>query len=160
MSNLGSISDQTLAGVITTATHGSGVNFGVISTHVLALSLLLADGTLVRCSRTQNSELFMASLCGLGSTGLLISVTLQVEPAFRLKEVCETISFDETVESLDELAGSGEHVRMWWFPQSDKVRLSVSDRTQEVCGPVLVIQPAYPDSLWDTLRFSPYSRSS
>jgi len=133
MSNLGSISDQTLAGVITTATHGSGISYGVISTHVLALGLLLADGTLVRCSRTVNPDLFTASLCGLGSTGLLTSVTLQVEPAFCLKEVCETIGMDETIDNLDNLAGSGEHVRMWWFPQADKVRISASDRTREVC---------------------------
>jgi hypothetical protein len=39
----------------------------------------------------------------------------------------------ETIENLDELANSGEHVRMWWYPHSDKVRLSVSDRTREVC---------------------------
>lgn len=133
MSNLGSISDQTLAGVITTATHGSGINYRVISDHVLALGLLLADGTLVHCSRTVNPDLFMASLCGLGSTGLLVSVTLQVEPAFYLKEVCETIGLDETIENLDDLANSGEHVRMWWFPQTDKVRISASDRTREVC---------------------------
>jgi L-gulonolactone oxidase len=75
----------------------------------------------------------MASLSGLGSTGLLITVTLKVEPAFCLKEVCETIDLDEAIEDLDELADSGEHVRMWWFPQSNKVRLSVSDRTREVC---------------------------
>lgn len=135
MSNLGSISDQTLAGVITTATHGSGINYGVISKHVLALTLLLADGTVLRCSRTENSDLFMASLCSLGSTGLLITVTLQVEPAFCLKEVGETIDLDEMIENLDDLAGSGEHVRMWWFPQSNKVRLSVSDRTREVRWP-------------------------
>lgn len=74
----------------------------------------------------------MASLCGLGSTGLLISVTLQVEPAFHLKEVSETIGLDEAIENLDELANSGEHVRMWWFPQTDKVRVNVLDRTREV----------------------------
>lgn len=161
MSNLGSISEQTLAGVITTATHGSGINYGVISTHVLALGLLLADGTVVRCSRTDNPDLFMASLCGLGSTGLLISVTLEVEPAFHLKEVCETISLDETIENLDELAESGEHVRMWWFPQTSKVRLSVSDRTSEVrwarfLRPISLSwanDGTYP-------RISPYSRGS
>ena len=157
MSNLGSISDQTLAGVITTATHGSGIAYGVISTHVLALGLLLADGTLVRCSRTLNPDLFMASLCGLGSTGLLVSVTLQVEPAFHLKEVCETIGLDETIETLDDLASSGEHVRLWWFPQTDKVRISVSDRTREVCCPAFVIQSAYPRRL---TRLSPYSRNN
>lgn len=132
MCNLGSISEQTLAGVITTATHGSGTNYGVISTHVLALGLLLTDGTVVRCSQTENPELFKASLCGLGSTGLLIYVALEVEPAFYLKEVSETIGLNETIESLDELASSGEHVRMWWFPQTDSVRINVSDRTREV----------------------------
>jgi L-gulonolactone oxidase len=132
MSNLGSISEQTLAGVITTATHGSGINYGVISTHVLALELLLANGDVVRCSRVERPNLFLASLCGLGSTGLLISVTLEVEPAFCLKEVCETIELDETIENLDDLAGSGQHVRMWWFPQTNKVRISASDRTREV----------------------------
>lgn len=132
MSNLGSISDQTLAGVITTATHGSGINHGVISTHVLALGLLLVDGTVVQCSRTENPDLFMASLCGLGSTGLLISVTLQVERKFRLREACEIIDLDETIRNFDDLAGSGEHVRMWWFPQQNKVRLCVSDHTEEV----------------------------
>jgi L-gulonolactone oxidase len=132
MSNLGSISEQTLAGVITTATHGSGTNYGVISTHVLALRLLLVDGREVRCSRTEHPELFQASLCGLGSTGLLVSVVLEVEPAFHLKEVSETISLDETIEDLDTLASSGEHVRMWWFPQVGKVRMNVSDRTREV----------------------------
>lgn len=74
----------------------------------------------------------MASLCGLGSTGLLISVALQVEPAFHLKEISETIRLDETIEKLDELAASGEHVRLWWFPQTDKVRINVMDRTGEV----------------------------
>ena len=139
MSNLGSISEQTLAGVITTATHGSGTNYGVISTHVLALGLLLTNGKVVRCSSTENSDLFDASLCGLGSTGLLISVALKVEPAFHLKEVSETIGLDETIENLDELASSAEHVRMWWFPQTDRVRINASDRTREVRLDGLVI---------------------
>jgi L-gulonolactone oxidase len=40
MINVGSISDQTLGGIVTTATHGSGINYGVISTHVIALTIL------------------------------------------------------------------------------------------------------------------------
>lgn len=132
ISILGSISEQTLAGVITTATHGSGVEYGVISTYVLALSLLLADGRIVRCSQTENHDLFKASLCGLGSTGLILSATLQIEPAFCLKEVSETIGLDETINNLDDLARSGQHVRMWWFPQTGMVRINVSDRTTEV----------------------------
>ena len=78
MINVGSISDQTLAGVVTTATHATGVHFKVISTHVLSLVLLLADGSRLRCSREERSDLFLASLCGLGATGLILEIQLEI----------------------------------------------------------------------------------
>lgn len=132
MINLGSISDQTLAGVVTTATHGTGMHFKVISTHVLALTLLLADGSIVRCSRAERPELFTASLCGLGATGLMLDITLEVGPAFRLKEKQESVPFGDVIRDVDAIANSAEHVRLWWFPQADVVRVSTANRTDEV----------------------------
>ncbi|KAG1774748.1 L-gulonolactone D-arabinono-1,4-lactone oxidase [Suillus placidus] len=135
MINVGSISDQTLGGIVTTATHGTGINYGVISTHVMGLSLLLADGSRVFCSRQERPDLFTASICGLGSTGLILTVTLEVEPAFRLKEVQQTIQFHECVRSLDSLVTASEHVRFWWFPAADTMRVSSADRTVEPTKP-------------------------
>ena len=132
MINVGSISEQTLAGTIATATHGSGIAYGVMSTQVMALTLLLADGSRITCSGTEHRDLFIASICGLGSTGLIISIQLQVEPAFRLKEMQETLAFDEFVERFDDLVHSAEHVRFWWYPPSGVVRCSYYNRTQEV----------------------------
>ncbi|KAI0789166.1 L-gulonolactone D-arabinono-1,4-lactone oxidase [Abortiporus biennis] len=129
MLNVGSISDQTLAGVVTTATHGTGMNFKVISTHVLSLVLLLANGKRVRCSREELPDLFYASLCGLGSTGLILQIHLEVGPAFRLKEIQETHPFNHVIDNLDTIARASEHVRLWWFPQSDVVRVCSADRT-------------------------------
>lgn len=97
MCNLGSISNQTVAGVISTATHGTGLHFPVLSANVLALTLVcpLASGTaLVRCSRTERPELFNATLCGLGATGIIVLVTMQVERAFCLKQVTEDVPSD------------------------------------------------------------------
>lgn len=133
MMNCGSISDQTLAGVVSTATHGSGVKYGVLSTHVQAITLLLADGSTVRCSPSDHVDLFSASLCGLGSTGLILSVQMEVEPTFRLKEHQQTLSFGDTLRRMPELIHSAEHVRLWWFPQADSVRVSAANRTLEVC---------------------------
>ena len=132
MPNLGSISEQTIGGVITTATHGTGFDFPVLSMGVLSLVILLADGSRVRCSRTEHSDLFLASLCGLGSTGLILQVQLQVGPAFRLKEVQESHTFDDALRNMDMVARSAEHVRYWWFPQADVVRTSVFNKTHEV----------------------------
>jgi L-gulonolactone oxidase len=131
MINVGAISDQTLGGVITTATHGTGFHYGVISTHVIALSLLLADGSRVSCSRDDRHDLFIASICGLGSTGLILTVTLQVEPAFRLRETQLSITFHECIRDIDALARAAQHVRIWWFPAADIMRVSSADRTLE-----------------------------
>ncbi|KAG2006051.1 FAD binding domain-containing protein [Coprinopsis cinerea AmutBmut pab1-1] len=135
MSNVGSISEQTLAGVITTGTHGSGIEYKVLSDSVLALTLLVADGSRVTCSRNENADLFIATLCGLGSTGVILSIQFEVEPAYRLKEEQESVPFDEFVSNMDTLVHSAEHARFWWFPTSDTVRCSYSNRTSEPRNP-------------------------
>lgn len=132
MINLGSISEQTLAGMLTTATHGTGVEHKVLSTHVQAVRLLLANGTKVLCSRDNHPDLFLATLCGLGSTGIILDVRMEVTQAFRLREVQETFKFDDVVDKLDTVARSAEFVRIWWWPQAGDVRVSAMDKTQEV----------------------------
>lgn len=95
--NVGSISEQTIAGLISTATHGTGILFPVVSTYVSQLTILspLPEGTQhLTCSREQHADLFNATLCGLGSTGLITSVTLRVQNAFNLKQYSEELTFD------------------------------------------------------------------
>lgn len=98
----------------------------------MSLTLLLADGSRVRCSRQDYPELFTASLCGLGSTGLILQIQLEVGPGFRLKETQESLPFTSAVDNLQEIATASEHVRLWWFPQADTIRVSSADRTSEV----------------------------
>jgi FAD/FMN-containing dehydrogenase len=132
MINLGSISDQTLAGMLTTATHGTGADHKVLSTHVQAVRLLLADGTTVTCSQDSQPDLFLATLCGLGSTGFILDIRMEVSPAFRLREVQETFKFDDVIDRLDIVAHSAEFVRLWWWPQAGDVRVSAMSKTREV----------------------------
>ncbi|KAI0052500.1 L-gulonolactone/D-arabinono-1,4-lactone oxidase [Auriscalpium vulgare] len=159
MRNVGSISDQTLAGMVTTATHGTGIGHCVLSTDVLAAQLLLADGTTVRCTPDQNEALFAATLCGLGSTGIILDLTLRVVPAFRLRETQRTLPFDAVVGNLDAIVHSAEFVRMWWWPQAGAIRTSAMDRTVEVRRPssppctcvlvlMAVLQERRPASSW------------
>lgn len=152
MINLGSISEQTLAGMLTTATHGTGVDHRVLSSHVQAVRLLLADGTKVTCSRDQQPDLFFATLCGLGSTGIILDVRMEVSPAFRLREEQETYKFNDVIHNFDALARSAEFVRLWWWPQADEVRLSAMDKTGEVSKlrplPCLPLPPLRSDTIF------------
>lgn len=107
--NLGSISQQTIAGLLSTASHGSGIHFPVLSAHIRALDIVcpLADGTkVVHCSRTEHADLFTASLCGLGATGVLVAVSIAVVPAFRLQQVTEEVPIDVLLGAPPELPAS------------------------------------------------------
>lgn len=139
MINLGSISEQTLAGMLTTATHGTGADHKVLSTHVQAVRLLMADGTKVTCSRDSHPDLFLATLCGLGSTGIILDIRMDVTPAFRLREIQETYKFNDVIGRLDALAHSAEFVRLWWWPQAGDIRVSSIDKTGEVSNVPIII---------------------
>lgn len=134
MSNLGSISDQTLAGALSTATHGTGVKYGNMSTFITFLDLVLPlpDAPVVRVSEELDPELFKSALCGLGAVGVIVGVGLQCEKSFNLEEECWTIKFEDFVERWKEIAESAEHVRCWWFPQVGEVKVSRLNRTDKV----------------------------
>src|SRR4029453_18174694 len=82
MENLGDIDVQTLAGAISTGTHGTGAKLRNISAQVEALELVLADGSVLECSRAADPETLRAARVGLGALGVIASVTLRCVPAF------------------------------------------------------------------------------
>ena len=93
----------------------------------MALTVLLANGELVSCSHDEQSAPFYATLSGLRWTGLIVTVQLSLEPAFRLREVQEPVPFDDVVDDLDAILTRSSHARLWWYP-----RVSSADRTVRV----------------------------
>ncbi|EGG03154.1 uncharacterized protein MELLADRAFT_25325, partial [Melampsora larici-populina 98AG31] len=131
LGNLGSISDQSIGGLISTATHGSGARFGNLSTFVLSLSSILANTNQITVSNEENQDIFRATLCGLGTTGIITRVKFQCEPSFNLEEIVTELGFDEFVDRYDVIGKSAEHVRIYWFPHLDKVRIERLNRTKK-----------------------------
>ncbi|HUH01688.1 MAG TPA: D-arabinono-1,4-lactone oxidase [Kofleriaceae bacterium] len=139
---LGSISEQSVAGAIATGTHGSGIGFGNLSAAVRGLRLITAGGELLDVDGT-DPELLAAARLHLGCLGVVTRVTLQCEPAFRLRERVIILGFDEAVARVDELVHAGEHVKLWWLPHTDAVRVSTLDRTTEpLSDPGVVVRAA------------------
>ncbi|KGN31475.1 hypothetical protein N802_03670 [Knoellia sinensis KCTC 19936] len=118
MEILGDIDRQTIAGAISTGTHGSSRLFGSISTQVRALEMVLADGSIVTCSESENPDLFAAARISLGALGVVTKVTLQCVPLYALEAVDAKLPLDETLDWVDELVEANDHFEFFWFPHT------------------------------------------
>lgn len=138
MPNLGSINHQSIAGAISTATHGSTLRHGILSESILSLRITLSNGKTVVCSPTQNSELFRASLVSLGAVGIITELTFRAVPAFKL-DWSQTVYADTYMLNTwkNTLWTSAEFVRVWWFPYT---RRSVVWKAEKTSLPIK--QPA------------------
>jgi L-gulono-1,4-lactone dehydrogenase len=119
LENLGDIDVQTVAGAISTATHGTGERFGNISAQVEALELVTADGSVVECSRDSDPELWRAARVGVGSLGVIASLTLRCVPAFTIRRHDHPLPLEEALARLDELAGANDHFEFYVFPHTE-----------------------------------------
>lgn len=132
LSVLGSIGDQTIAGAISVAFHGTGIEFNVLSAYVLEVDMMLASGEIKTYSATSNSDVFKAVLCSLGCLGVMVSVKLQCEPCFRLEQIEYGAKLDDVLQSLDVYVKSSDHFRMLWYPHTDYVICYGAKRTDKV----------------------------
>ena len=128
LTNLGDIDVQTVSGAISTGTHGTGARLGGLATQVRALELVLADGSLRRCSVTDDPDLFAAACVGLGALGVLATVTLQCEPAFALAAAEAPSTLDAVLDGLDDDLAAHDHVEFYWFPHTRRVLTKRNDR--------------------------------
>jgi L-gulonolactone oxidase len=129
MSNLGDIAYQSIAGAISTATHGTGIHLGNLATFVKHMTLVCADGSTLRCSPEADERVFRAAQVGLGALGVVSTVTLQCEPSFNLHAREEGADLDEVLGSLDEHIMQNEHFEFFWFPHSPVVHMKRNNRT-------------------------------
>jgi L-gulono-1,4-lactone dehydrogenase len=131
MENLGDIDVQSIAGAISTATHGTGARLRNISSQVAELTLLLADGTPLVCSPERDCEVFRAARVGLGALGVIAEVTLRCVPAFTLRGLDAPAPLAQTLERFEELALGNDHFEFFVFPYADVALTRTNNRTDE-----------------------------
>ncbi|MCB9793744.1 MAG: FAD-binding protein [Alphaproteobacteria bacterium] len=125
---VGSIDQQSVAGALSTATHGSG-RHGVLSTRAVALRLVMADGSVRALSAEREPALFDAARAGLGLYGVISEVTLDCVPATRIAQRATPTPFAQALEQLPELFEAHEHLKIWWIPHQDLAQVYTADAT-------------------------------
>ncbi len=106
----------TVGGAIANDVHGKSHHVsGTFGAQVLSLSLLRSDGQLLECSIYENPDFFLATIGGLGLTGLITEATLQLEKIPSPYLETENIPFQNLDEffTLSQNSSSWTHTVAW-----------------------------------------------
>jgi FAD/FMN-containing dehydrogenase len=112
--NLGSITEQSIAGAFSTGTHGSGLGFGAISTQVVGLRLVTGTGDVHTITEADARDLAAARI-NLGALGIITEVTLDCVPDYTLEYSAYLTRFDDVIGELERLNAENARVVLWWF---------------------------------------------
>ena len=120
--NLASLPHISIAGACSTATHGSGVGNGNLSTAVTELEFVLASGDVVKLSRARDGETFRGAVVGLGAVGVITKVTLAVQPRYTMRQyVYENLPLDQIKEHYDAIVSSAYSVSLFTDWQKKRI---------------------------------------
>jgi L-gulonolactone oxidase len=129
MENLGDIDRQTVAGAISTGTHGTGARLRNISAQVEAVELVTADGE-VRELDGSVPDLLRAARVGIGALGAISAVTLRCVPAFVLERIDSPQPRDEVLDSFEQRAEANDHFELFTFPYADSALVLERNRVE------------------------------
>ncbi len=120
--NLASLPHISVAGSISTGTHGSGETNGNLASAVSAIEFVSATGEFERLSRAKDGETFRGAVVGLGALGVITRVTLDVQPAYMMRQhVYENIPLVEVTDHFDAIQASGYSVSLFWDWQESRI---------------------------------------
>ncbi|MBU7600341.1 FAD-binding protein [Streptomyces sp. P38-E01] len=136
LANMGDIMDQTVAGATSTGTHGTGRDSASLAAQIVGCEMVTAEGSVLRCSPTENPDVFAAARLGIGALGVLTELTFEVEPLFTLTAREEPMHFSRVVSEFEELVRENEHFEFYWFPHTDNCNTKRNNRTDSPARPL------------------------
>lgn len=110
--NLASLPHISVAGAVATGTHGSGDGNSNLAGAVAGFELIDAHGELATLQPVDDE--FDGAVVSLGALGILTTVTLDVEPAFQVRQdVWDDLPWDAALENLDRITSAAYSVSMF-----------------------------------------------
>jgi L-gulono-1,4-lactone dehydrogenase len=112
--NIGSITEQSLAGAISTGTHGTGLTFGSIGTQITGMKLVTGTGDIISVTE-QDTDRLNALRLNLGALGIITEITIKCVPDYDLEFAAYWCKFNDVVDQMETLAQQNARVKFWWL---------------------------------------------
>lgn len=120
--NYGDIATQTIAGVISTGTHGSGKTLPNLSMMLVGGRIVTGRGEVLAFDESSDRDLVQALRVSFGTLGIFTQLKLQLLPAYRLRRREWCAPLREVLPRLDPLADENRNFDFYWYPRSDEVK--------------------------------------
>jgi len=118
MPNLGDVTYQTLAGALSTSTHGTGLQRTGLAAQIRAFKMVTAAGEVLVCSPLENAEIFHCGRVSLGALGVITEVSLNVVPAFNLRAVEQPMRISDVLDNYSQLIEGNDFFEFYWVPHT------------------------------------------
>lgn len=119
LANQGDVDVQSLAGAVSTGTHGTGATLGNLSAQVVGLRLVTAAGELLAIEEDRDPQLLAAARVSLGMLGVISAIRMKLVPAYNLHERLWRGPIDDCLAQLDELIATNRHFEFFWYSATD-----------------------------------------
>ena len=129
LSSLGTNMFDNVAGACSTGHHGSGINYGILSSYIDSFDLLLASGQTLTIKK--GDWLYDALGVHLGAVGIITKLTLNTEKRFKLKQEVFPISLQAFQDCMSDLLSANDHVKLIWAPHTNDYQCWIANRTEE-----------------------------
>lgn len=131
LENMGDVDMQSIAGSISTGTHGTGLEFGNMSTQVTEVTFINGLGERVVCSETIQPELFKCMQISLGAFGIITNLKMRCIPSYKLKLEKKKEKLDDVLAKLDNINKTNRNFEFYWMPYTDTVQTKYSNISDE-----------------------------
>ncbi|HCX67457.1 MAG TPA: FAD-binding protein, partial [Rhodobiaceae bacterium] len=131
LDNMPDINKQTIAGAISTATHGTGADIGSLATFIDGMRLITGSGEALDLDARTNPDLFQAARVSLGALGIVTETTLAARPLYKLKKRTWTAPVEEMLEQAPELWSKHRNFEFYYIPYSGMTIGIINDLTDE-----------------------------
>ncbi|MCK6507488.1 FAD-binding protein [Myxococcota bacterium] len=125
--NLGTITQQAVAGATATGTHGTGAGLPVLSAGVVGMRMVDGRGQVVELDEGHPD--LQDARVHLGALGIVTELRLRTIAHGRLEERLRSMPFSQALEQWEELAATHRHLRLWWLPRAGVVQVYTADLT-------------------------------
>jgi FAD/FMN-containing dehydrogenase len=130
VANQGDIDVQSIAGAVGSGTHGTGRAFGSFSSTLVEADIVTATGDILQVSE-EDINLLRAARVSLGMLGVMVTVTLKLVPAYKLRRRSYPVAIEQIREEWANVDRETRNPEFWWIPPLDTAVFKTFVETDE-----------------------------